>query len=294
MMYNNNGDNMETKKCPRCGAEMPVEMSFCLHCMERTDGVLEIKRKTEPSYKIIISMAVLVVLMIIVIILLVMVLTGRNNVRTQTQLLTSEISADTTIETTVTEIRSDNFNNIIYENIPSESDDRYTEHDDNYQEIISGNENTVSEPPAVSNDIKETDFEDSFTGRLNNWAGTHIINDTLSFSETGCTFMASVGIDKVNCTVTANAEMTSFKLDIQPVKDYQSYSMSVYLPHIIKETTYFVLGYKISSYIYGDIKDMFINYEADGNFSENNFTCAISTTGHNNGSYPVYISCSLN
>ena len=54
---------MQTKKCPRCGAEIPIEMSFCLHCMERTDGVLEIKRETAFNKKyIIFALAVFAVI----------------------------------------------------------------------------------------------------------------------------------------------------------------------------------------------------------------------------------------
>ena len=54
---------MQTKKCPKCGAEIPIEMSFCLHCMERTDGVLEIKRKTAFNKKyIIFALAVFAVM----------------------------------------------------------------------------------------------------------------------------------------------------------------------------------------------------------------------------------------
>ena len=61
---------MQTKKCPKCGAEIPIEMSFCLHCMERTDGVLEIKRKTAFNKKyIIFALAVFAVMIVIIIIL---------------------------------------------------------------------------------------------------------------------------------------------------------------------------------------------------------------------------------
>ena len=208
-MYNITGDKYGNKKMPRCGAEIPVEMSFCLHCMERTDGVLEIKRKTEPSNKMIISMAVLSVLMIIVIVLLIMVLTGKGDdgnkessvpyvitetvtenittstasvittelfvtsystVQTQTQKqLQSSTTTITTIfcdtettsfstqeisESITSEIQVNNFNIITDENISPanindnnfnqyETDTQYTEPDNNYQEIISENENPV-------------------------------------------------------------------------------------------------------------------------------------------------------
>ncbi|MDE6501309.1 MAG: DUF2116 family Zn-ribbon domain-containing protein [Ruminococcus sp.] len=353
---------METKKCPRCGAEIPAEMSFCLHCMERTDGVLEIKRKSEPSRKMILSMTVLAVLMIIVIILLVMVLsdkgdsrntessapyvmsenitenittsttftettklsaTSYNTVQTQsvTTVITTIMSYDVEktslstqaiVETITSEIQSNNVNNITDENISpvnindnnfnqSETDIPYTEQDNNYQEIISEdiiippseNENPVSEPPTVNNDIPETSFEDIFTERLNNWAGSRILTDTLSFNENDCTFNSSVGIDKVKCTVTANSEMTCFTLDIEPDSNYISYSTSIYIPAIINEITYFVLDYQISSSLQADIRKMFENFEADGDFSENNFSCDISTTEHNNGSYPINVSCSI-
>lgn len=287
---------METKKCPRCGAEIPVEMSFCLHCMERTDGVLEIKRKTEPSRKMILSMIVLAVLMIIVIILLIMVLSGKGDggnmesfapyVTTETikeNTTTSTTSSKTTVQTQTQSVTT-------------------TEQDNNYQESISEdiiippseNENPVSESPTVNNDIPEINFEDIFTERLNNWAGSRILTDTLSFNGNECTFNASVGIDKVKCTVTANSEMTCFTLDIEPDGNYMSYSTSIYVSEIINEITYFVLDYQMSNDLRTDISKMFENFESSGNFSENNFSCDISTTEHNNGSYPINVSCSIN
>ena len=63
---------MQTKKCPKCGAEIPIEMSFCLHCMERTDGVLEIKRKTAFNKKYIIFALAVFAVMITAIFFLVM------------------------------------------------------------------------------------------------------------------------------------------------------------------------------------------------------------------------------
>ena len=63
---------MQTKKCPKCGAEIPIEMSFCLHCMERTDGVLEIKRKTAFNKKYIIFAFAVFAVMITAIFFLVM------------------------------------------------------------------------------------------------------------------------------------------------------------------------------------------------------------------------------
>ena len=120
-----------------------------------------------------------------------------------------------------------------------------------------------------------------------------MLSDTLSFTENGCTFKATVGCEKVNCTVTTDAEITSFTLDIEPETDYMAYSLPIYLPDIIQQTTYFVLDYEMSLGLRGDIRDMFEHYLPDGNFSENNFTCDISTTEHNNGHYPVYVSCSL-
>lgn len=71
---------MDTKKCPKCGAEIPVEMQFCLHCMERTDGVLEIKQKAVLSRKYIIAAIILFCIMTaIIVFLLVGQLTGDND-----------------------------------------------------------------------------------------------------------------------------------------------------------------------------------------------------------------------
>ena len=86
---------MQTKKCPKCGAEIPIEMSFCLHCMERTDEVLEIKRKTAFNKKyIIIALAVFAVMAIIIIILIANIIADKNNNKD------SEIPAPVASETT--------------------------------------------------------------------------------------------------------------------------------------------------------------------------------------------------
>ena len=35
---------MKMKRCPKCGEEIPEGMQFCLHCMERIEGTVEIRQ----------------------------------------------------------------------------------------------------------------------------------------------------------------------------------------------------------------------------------------------------------
>lgn len=152
-----------------------------------------------------------------------------------------------------------------------------------------------NDPPINDNSSSsETNFEERFTERLNSWGASHVLTDTLSFSENGCTFISNVGTDKVNCTVTANSDMNDFTLIIEPATDYTRYSTSVYIPDIVNEITYFVLNYRMSSNMRTEIGLMFENFESDGSFAESELNCNVSTQAHNNGSYPINVTCNLN
>lgn len=327
---------METKKCPKCGAEIPVEMSFCLHCMERTDGVLEIRKKSVPSRKFIAVVVIIFAVMATAIILLVLLLAGKSGRENEespallkaseevteniseitsaeeTQPITSAENVHTELQETtvaaVTEqaskpLKSDNDINNSYDdnetenNPPEENEDskfsdepqdtpssQSPEHED-----ISSNELPVNDNSSSS----EINFEERFTERLNGWGASHVLNDTLSFSENSCTFTSNVGTDKVNCTVTANSDMTDFTLIIEPATEYTRYSTAVYIPDIVNEITYFVLDYRMSSSMRTDIGLMFENFESEVSFAENELNCNISTQVHNNGSYPITVSCTL-
>lgn len=244
---------METKKCPKCGAEIPVEMSFCLHCMERTDGVLEIKKKAAPNRKLTAAVIIIFVLMTAVTILLIWQFIGRDDSE-------KNISSSTSV-----------------------SDAPQKTSDISESETVNDNNNNNS----------TSNFEELFTERLNGWGASHVLTDTLSFSENGCTFTSNVGTDKVNCTVTANAEMTDFTLIIEPATEYTSYATAVYIPDIVNEITYFVLDYRMSSSMRTEIGLMFENFESDGSFAENELHCDISTQAHNGGSYPITINCRI-
>lgn len=258
---------METKKCPKCGAEIPVEMSFCLHCMERTDGVLEIRKKVVPNRKYIITVMIAFAIMTAVIVLLVISLNRKEN----------HGSPYSSESLNVTETTAN-----ITENDSSNEADTSVASDETTTEQITQN-NTIP-----------INFEEIFTQRLNSWGASHVLIDTLSFSENGCTFTSNVGTDKVNCAVTANSDMTEFTLTIEPSTEYTSYSTAVYIPDIVNEITYFVLDYRMSSNMRTDIGLMFENFESEGSFTENELNCNISTQAHNNGSYPVTVRCSVN
>lgn len=312
---------METKKCPKCGAEIPVEMSFCLHCMERTDGVLEIRKKSVPNRKFIAVVVIVFAVMAAAIILLIFLLAGKNSGENKespalpnaSEEVTENISEITSAEyvhtesqetTAVTEqaskpSKSDNSISTSYdegENNSPEADDS-SEFSDEPQAptLAQTTEIPLNDPPINDNNSSsETNFEERFTERLNSWGASHVLTDTLSFSENGCTFTSNVGTDKVNCTVTANSDMTDFTLTIEPSTDYTRYSTSVYIPDIVNEITYFVLNYRMSSNMRTDIGLMFENFESDESFAENELNCNISTQAHNNGSYPITVICTLN
>ncbi len=322
---------METKKCPKCGAEIPVEMSFCLHCMERTDGVLEIKKKAAPNRKLTAAVIIIFVLMTAVTILLILQFIGRNGSKNNesaipqkttnptteyaslitpdtastsaaatekisTEIQTTTVSSISTKSTDAPESKtnanvSDNDNETEVNSSEINSDEENNETDPPVQasenvnqpsEEFSGNENTTS---------SKINFEEVFTLRMNGWGASHVLADTLSFSENGCTFTSNVGMAKVNCTVSANADMTDFTLTIEPATEYTSYSTAIYIPDIVNEITYFVLDYRMSSSMRTDIGLMFENFESDGSFAENELHCDISTQAHNGGSYPITINC---
>lgn len=325
---------METKKCPKCGAEIPVEMSFCLHCMERTDGVLEIRKKSVPNRKYIISVIIVFAIMTAVIILLVLLLTGKNGGESEESPASPKISEAVTEN--ISEMTSDNETAVITSaeyvhtelqettavtkqtSKPSKSDNNISNsYDDNETANNSPEENedrefsnepqdtpssqspehediSSNEPPINDNSSSsKVNFEERFTERLNSWGASHVLTDTLSFSENGCTFTSNVGTDKVNCTVSANSDMTDFTLIIEPATEYTRYSTAVYIPDIVNEITYFVLDYRMSSNMRTDIGLMFENFESEVSFAENELSCNISTQAHNNGSYPITVSCTL-
>lgn len=258
---------METKKCPKCGTEIPVEMSFCLHCMERTDGVLEIRKKAVPSRKYIIAVIIAFAIMTAVIVLFVISLNRKED----------HGSPYSSASFNVTETTAD-----------------ITENDSANETYVSVASDETTTEQITQNNTIPVNFEEIFTQRLNSWGASHVLTDTLSFSENGCAFTSNVGTDKVNCTVTANSDMTDFTLTIEPATEYTSYSMSVYIPDIVNEITYFVLDYRMSSSLRTDIGLMFENFESEGSFAENELNCNISTQAHNNGSYPVTVNCFLN
>ncbi len=254
--------------------------------MERTDGVLEIKKKAVPNRKINAAIVIMSVLMTALIIMLVLQFIGRsdseNNESKSSQIpqettdqvkeqTTSTMSNEIMTSTTVSEtIHTGSLTTAISDAVQNTSDISESEnvHDDN-------------------NNNSAVNFEELFMERFNGWGASHVLTDTLSFSENGCTFTSNVGTDKVNCTVSANADMTDFTLTIEPATEYTSYATAVYIPDIANEITYFVLDYRMSSNMRTEIGLMFENFESDGGFAENTLHCDISTQAHNGGSYPI-------
>lgn len=314
---------METKKCPKCGAEIPVEMSFCLHCMERTDGVLEIKKKAAPNRKLTAAVIIIFVLMTAVTILLILQFIGRNGSKNNeskasqitqeiTEQVTEQTSSTISYEVTTTVAESESVHtempttavsdipkktpDISESKIDNNNFDDNNEPENNSSEINVNEEKnddiSSTEPPYTESENNPViNFEELFTERLNGWGTSHVLTDTLSFSENGCTFTSNVGTDKVNCTVSANADMTDFTLTIEPATEYTSYATAIYIPDIVNEITYFVLDYRMSSSIRTDIGLMFESFESDGSFAENELHCDISTQAHNGGSYPITVNC---
>lgn len=82
-------------------------MSFCLHCMERTDGVLEIKRKAVPSRKFVIVAAAAFALLLTAVIVLIILLKGSGANNKPEPSDTTEASAETTTETPTESIQTE-------------------------------------------------------------------------------------------------------------------------------------------------------------------------------------------
>lgn len=93
---------MDTKKCPRCGEEIPSEMQFCLHCMERTDGVLEIRQKSRSRSLTYLLAGIAILLLAGIALLLIFLL--RSDKKEETNLsLNQPQTITTTITTSITE-----------------------------------------------------------------------------------------------------------------------------------------------------------------------------------------------
>ncbi len=345
---------MDTKKCPKCGVEIPVEMQFCLHCMERTDGVLEIKQKAVLSRKYIIAAIILFCIMAaIIVFLLIGQLTGSGNRKQENSADASvtvsdndttenedEPVGDDTSFTAEEEIQksqpevdnnSEEQNQISSDepqsNPVSPTEEQATVQDNTQSENTQQTENnthannTIKPPVTTTAKPQQTTvkttvvtqaptqaqtqapseaptvapiltFEEFVTAQLARWGGSRILSDTLVFSGNSCTFTSNVGTNKVNCTLSSNADRTAYTLYIEPATAYTSYSTSTHLPDIINEMTFLVFDYQMSSNVRYDIAVMFENFQTSGNFSESGYTWEIISAANNNGSKPVTVNAS--
>ncbi len=93
---------MDTKKCPRCGEEIPSEMQFCLHCMERTDGVLEIRQKSRSRTLPYLLAGIAILLLAGIALLLIVLLRPDKQEETNLTMHPDE-TITTTITTSITE-----------------------------------------------------------------------------------------------------------------------------------------------------------------------------------------------
>lgn len=341
---------MDTKKCPKCGAEIPVEMQFCLHCMERTDGVLEIKQKAVLSRKYIIAAIILFCIMAaIIVFLLIGQLTGSGNRKQENSADASVTVSDNdttenedepvgddtsfTAEEEIQKSQPEVDNNSEEQNQISSDEpqsnpvsptvEQATVQDNTQSENTQQTENnthannTIKPPVTTTAKPQQTTvkttvvtqaptqaqtqapteapvltFEEFVTAQLARWGGSRILSDTLDFSGNSCTFTSNVGTEKVNCTLSSNADRTAYTLYIEPATAYSSYSTSTHLPDIINEMTFLVFDYQMSSSVRYDIAVMFENFQTSGNFSESGYTWEIISAANNNGSKPVTVNAS--
>ena len=338
---------MQTKKCPRCGAEIPIEMSFCLHCMERTDEVLEIKRKAFPRKYIIVAFSVFAVMVIIIIILAINVIADKNNnseipaptatetttastaeiipvtetatfgqieTVTTSAIISTEIMHTSTQYTTEKHTTSETHTTAVTDKSVSQTE-KFSENPAeyyiyNYEEPQNDIYDAEEETPVYeyttenispqSDEVIEQpeentyhDFHEVFMNNFNHYAGSHVIADTLNFSDNSCTFSIVSGTETRYCELVSNDSFTDFNVTINPESDFSRFVTSGYIADITGELAYFVFGYEIND-IRNDIRMMFENMESCGEFSESNFNCTITTQEHNAGNYPVTIHCYIN
>lgn len=70
---------MNTKKCPRCGAEIPDALNFCIECGEKFSDVSKITHDTKDNKSSLRIISIIIVIFVIAIIILVINLNSKDN-----------------------------------------------------------------------------------------------------------------------------------------------------------------------------------------------------------------------
>ncbi len=320
---------MDTKKCPRCGEEIPSEMQFCLHCMERTDGVLEIRQKSRSRSLPYLLASIAVLLLAGIALLLIFLLRSDDQEEANLSLHQPENITTTLTETDTTEsiqtnaetaqetaaIPSDTPDNaVIATNAPQENPaavqtNVIAEVPDSppiqtpppivSETAVQTTEQAVTEPPAPivteppATQAPVISFEQRITDGLANWGGSNVDASTLVFSGNSCTFTANASGSPLSCTLESNAELTSFTLVMAQQSPYAVYSPGTYVPDLTNTFSSILLEYSLSSGLRGDIRTMLNNFGTEQVFTESGYSYTITAEKQNDGTKNVTVTASI-
>ncbi len=324
---------MDTKKCPRCGEEIPSEMQFCLHCMERTDGVLEIRQKSRSRTLPYLLAGIAVLLLAGIALLLIFLLRSDKQEETNlpmhpdetiTTVITPTITETDTAESTQTDTEAlqetaaipSDVPAVSTTNTPQENPDAVQTNavaekpDTNTAPIqtqlpiasesdVQTTTQAVTEPPASivteppATQAPVISFEQRITDGLANWGGSNVDASTLVFSGNSCTFTANASGSPLSCTLESNAECTAFTLVMAQQSPYAAYSPGTYVPDLTNTFSSILLGHSLSSGMRGDIRTMFNNFGTQQVFTENGYSYIITAEKQNDGTKTVTVTASI-
>lgn len=326
MLYNrpittNGGECVDTKKCPKCGEEIPVEMQFCLHCMERTDGVLEIKQKQTYSKKQLFLIAICILLLLTGTIMFLLLhnnkakqelpqgMDSESSEITNSLVTTCVTDALLTKENTTT--ASVTITTNISESNASSVQTEKTSAKDSTETILSTQETVTpaTNPPAqittaapttstqtvvnTAEPVITENFEDKVRTGVSGWGGSNVDTTTFSFYENSCTFSASASGSPLFCTVSSDTGYTTFTMKIEQTSDYASYSMGNYVPDQLNLFSTVLLSTAVSSDLRGNIRTMLNNFETEGTFSSQAAVYTVTVQKEDNGTKTAVLTGSL-
>lgn len=322
---------MDTKKCPRCGEEIPSEMQFCLHCMERTDGVLEIRQKTRSRSLIYLFAGIVILLLAGIALLLIFLLRSDKQEETNLLLNPPETITTTLTETDTTEsIQTDAETTQETAVIPSNAPDNaiittnaLQENTDTIQTgiltepIITNTAPMQTQPPIASETTVQTttqavteppapivteppatqapviSFAQRITDGLANWGGSNVDASTLLFNGNSCTFTANASGSPLSCTLESNAECTAFTLVMAQSSSYAAYSPGTYVPDLTNTFSSILLEHSLSSGLRGDIRTMLNSFGTEQVFTENGYSYTVTAEKQNDGTKTVTVTASI-
>ena len=320
---------MDTKKCPKCGEEIPVEMQFCLHCMERTDGVLEIKQKQTYSKKQLFLIAICILLLLTGTIMFLLLHNNKakqelpqgmdsesseitNSLVTTcvTDALLTKESTTTASVTITTNISESNASSVQTEKTsakdstetvtPITNSPTTTLHMTNPPTTNPLTQITTAAPTTSTQTVVNTaepviteNFEDKVRTGVSGWGGSNIDAASLAFHGNSCTFSASASGSPLFCTVSSDTGYTTFTMKIEQTSDYASYSMGNYVPDQLNLFSSVLLSTSVGSDLRGNIRTMLNNFETEGTFSSQAAVYTVTVQKEDNGTKTAVLTGAL-